>query len=75
MHKALGIKMINFKSMWFHTRKKMSIKAFTAAVLNTNWTWMSTMTEQISGIWMFQAMLCVFKKYFLLENIIFTFEQ
>jgi len=33
------------------------------------------MTEQISAIWMFQAILCVFKKYFLREKMIFTFKQ
>ena len=33
------------------------------------------MTEQILAIWMFQAMLCVFKKHFLLENMIYAFKQ
>jgi len=35
--------------------------------------WTSKMKEHTSAIWMFQAMLCVFEKYFLLENMIFTF--
>ena len=33
------------------------------------------MMEQISAILMFQAMFCVFKKDFLLENTIFTLKQ
>ena len=43
------------------TRKKMNIKAFKWAALNTNWAWTSKMTEQISANLMFQAMLCVLK--------------
>jgi len=57
------------------TRKKINMKAFTWAALNANWAWTSKMTEQMSAIWMFQAMLCDFKKNFLLENKIFTLKQ
>jgi len=57
------------------TIKKMNMIAFPWAALNANWAWTSKMTEQISAVWMFQAMLCIFKKYFMLENMIFTLMQ
>jgi len=57
------------------TRKKINIKAFKWAALNANSAWTSKLTEQISAILMLQAMLCVFKKDFLLENTILTLKQ
>jgi len=75
MHKAFDIKCPFLNQCECCTRKKMNMKAFPWAAVSAYWASKSKMTEQISAIWMFQAMLCVFKKYFLLDNMIFTFKQ
>jgi len=77
MHKHFDIKSGQFLIFQCAccTRKKMNMKAFLWAALNANWAWTPKMTEQISAIWMFQAMLRVFKKDFLLENMMFTLKQ
>ena len=75
MHKAFDIKVPFFSQCDCCTRKKMNMKVFPWAALNAKLAWTSKMTEHISAFWMFQAMLCVSKKYFMLKYMLFTFKQ
>jgi len=75
MHKAFDIKTPIFKSMWLLYKKDNEYESIHVSSFKRKWAWTSKMTEQISAIWMFEALLCNFKKVFLQENTIFTLKQ